>query len=186
MRLLVAAAVLGALGLGFTATTWAPRGPEPEAALVDSPVAKMVGRWEGDAWFIMGPPGTPRREVRMVETVEWRMSRNAILVEGRGEVVNATTDQEKLGHNAIAIIRADPATKTLKFHAFKLNERPVESDLETLEDGRLRWGFAPVPGVETRFTITLTDDRWVETGEIRQGEGAWTQFMEMTLHRVAP
>jgi hypothetical protein len=187
-RLLIVPVALAAAALGWTARSPAHAldGPEPAAALVDSPIAKMIGRWEGEAWYTVGPPGAPRRHVRMVETAEWRMNRNAIVIEGTGEVVDAATEQEKIGHNAIAVVRADPKTQALKFHAFKLNEPPVDSDLEVLEGGEMRWGFAPFPGAETRFTITLTDDEWVEIGEFRQGEGAWNQFMEMTLKRVAP
>lgn len=183
---LVILGTLGVAGLGLIARHSAPAGPEPSAALANSPVAKMVGRWEGEASYTAGPPGTPPTRVQMVERAEWRLGRNAIVVEGNGEVIGAPADAKGPGHYALGIIRPDPQGEGLKFHAFKVDQPAVQSDLEQLDNGDLRWR-STAPGMEFRFTITLTDEEWIEIGEMRRGEdGEWRQFLEMKLKRAAP
>lgn len=152
-------------------------------ALERSPVARMVGEWTGTGVFQMGPGQT--ETVDVTEKAEWRLGRKAILVSGLGTVTE-DDGSERVVHDAVGVIRIDEATGKIMIHAFKADAEPIVSEIEVLEDGRLRWGFEPGPGQRVRFTLEFLEDgkRWTETGEFSPDGGkSWFGFFEMGLDR---
>jgi streptogramin lyase len=155
----------------------------PLPDIKQSPAAKFVGTWQGTATHSMPGQAEPS-EVDMVEKVQWKMGESALLIEGRG-VMKDETGAEKVVHDAMAVIRFDPRTHKLMFHAFKVGEPANVAELELLDNGDMRWFLEPAPGRMVRFTISLTDDTWTEIGEFSPDGGVnYMPFMQMNLKRV--
>lgn len=193
------AAVIAFVGLVAVAQEKPPHSPSahspsPSAAvpmpdLKSTSLAKFIGRWEGESSISMpGPPGSkPQPQTaKVVETAEWKLGGTAVMVEGRGTRKDAATGEEKVVHDALGLMRFDPKSKSLRFIGFRANEPTVDTELQVLENGDLRWGMEPAPGRNIRFTITLTADTWKEIGEFSPDGGTtWHEFMQMNLKRVA-
>ena len=178
-----------ALGAGQASSQDGGAAPEAHAqaqeptALERSPIARMVGEWTGTGVFQLGPGQT--ETVDVTEKAEWRLGRKAILVNGLGTVTE-DDGSERVVHDAVGVIRIDEATGKIMIHAFKADAEPIVSEIEVLEDGRLRWGFEPGPGQRVRFTLEFHEDgkRWTETGEFSPDGGkSWFGFFEMGLER---
>ncbi|MCA9273189.1 MAG: hypothetical protein KDA31_09105 [Phycisphaerales bacterium] len=151
--------------------------------LEESPIARMVGHWKGTGVFQIGPGQS--EEVVVTETAQWRLSNNAILVNGLGTATDAD-GSERTVHDAIGVIRYDEEGK-LVIHAFKADASPIVSEIKILDDGRLEWGFEPGPGQAVRFRVTFLEggNAWRETGEFSPDGGkTWYPFFEMNLKRV--
>ena len=165
-------------------TAQRPHQPAPPPDITESPAAKFVGTWEGTASHALPGQDKPSM-VDMVEKVEWRMGETALLIEGRGVMKDDATGEENVVHDALAVVRFDPRTHKLMFHAFKAGEPSNVSELEMVDNGDMRWFIEPAPGRMVRFTISLTDDTWTEIGEFSPDGGVTYQpFMQMNLKRV--
>lgn len=166
-----------------------PAAPAPLPDLKSTPLAKFIGRWEGESSMAMpgGPGSAPQPQIaKVVETAQWKLGGTAVLVEGRGAMNDPATGEERVVHDALGLMRFDPKSRSLRFLAFKANEPTVDAELQTLDNGDLRWAMEPAPGRHVRFTITLTDDTWKEIGEFSPDGGqTWRQFLTMNLKRVA-
>lgn len=158
------------------------RPPAQEASgLALSPIAALVGEWEGTGTYNRGPGNT--ETVRITEKATWRFDGKAILVEGHGSITDPD-GTERTVHDALGVIRTDPETGKLTMHAFTPDNPAVKAEFEQLASGQLRWGFE-VPGGRVRFTITCTATSLNETGEFsRDGGETWMGFFEMDLVKV--
>jgi hypothetical protein len=179
----VAAILVSAFALSAPQTQQRPPA-EPLPELKDSPAARFVGTWKGTATHSMPGQAEPS-EVEMVETVQWKMGESALLIEGRGVMKDDATGEETVVHDAMAVIRFDPRTRKLMFHAFKVGEPANVAELEMLGNGDMRWSLQPAPQIMIRFTISITDDTWTEIGEMsRDGGVTYHPFLQMNLERV--
>jgi len=161
--------------------------PAPPPDIKSSPAAKFIGTWKGTASHRM--PGQAEPHVANVtEHAEYRLGDTAVFFEGRGTIIDDATGQEQVVHDAIGIVRFDPRSHKLMFHGFKTGEPAVETELEVRENGDMVWFMKPAgapPAAKLRFTISLTDDTWRETGEFSPDDGkTYMPFMEMNLTRV--
>lgn len=171
--------------VSFSVAALAQDRPErpPAPDLKSSPIAKFVGEWEGEAVQMM--PGGGSHTARVHERAQWKLGGAALMIEGRGTIKDEETGKETVVHEAFGVIRYDPVTKGLRFHAFRANEPAVDSPLEILDNGDIRWSLSPAPGHTMRFTITLTSDTWVEIGEYSPDEGkTWMPMIRMNLKRI--
>lgn len=159
-----------------------PAAPLPD--LKDCPMAKFVGTWKGTAMH-RSPGQDEPTKVDMTEKAEWKLDGKAIFVEGRGVATNPDTGEEMLVHDALGIIRYEPDTRKLTFYGFKDGEPANKSELETLDNGDMRWHMQPAPTAMLRFTIHVTDDTYTEVGEFSRDAGVtYTPFLQMNLQRV--
>lgn len=153
-------------------------GVAPSAALAEHAASRFLGRWVGSGWMI-DQTGT-RHTYEAHERVRWNLAGTAIVIEGLG-VARGDDGAVTIGHDAMAVIRIDEATGEAVFIAGREGEF-ARHTLEVIdaEAGVMRWS----PGGPVRFTITITEDRWEETGEY-SGDGGetWMQFLGMTLER---
>ncbi len=147
-----------------------------------SKLSFLIGAWEGVSSVNYGPGQESR--ATGTEVVEWKQDGRLLLING-----NFSADQGTSGsltvHNALGIIFYDPERQTYVIDAYR-DGRHVRSDLELLDGGTgFRWGFKETrSGVETRFTMTLSDEgEWVERGEVYYG-GQWRPFLEMRLKKI--
>lgn len=187
MRNWVLGCTVGVIIAGLAAavtTAGQNQGPLVVPDLKDTPIAKFIGEWAGESTAAVRGGGEETATVH--ERAQWKLGGAALLVEGRGTMRDPETGDETVVHDALGVIRYDAATQSLRMHAFRADHPPVESPIEVLDNGDLRWGFEPAPGHTMRFTITLTDDTWVEVGEYSPDGGTtWMQVLEMDLFRIA-
>ncbi|MFN0109349.1 MAG: hypothetical protein ACKVZH_10895 [Blastocatellia bacterium] len=143
----------------------------------------LVGDWKGEGWIEMGPGG--RSAFKQTETVQSKLNGTVVLIEGLGKGKVASTGQEGVIHNALAIISFDSRSKKFQFRAFRADGNFIDADI-TPENNTLVWGFRePQRNVEIKYTIKLTDaGQWIEIGEFSMDGKTWRKFFEMTLQRV--
>ena len=90
---------------------------------------------------------------------------------------------ERVVHDAFATLAWDAAQNRHVMHAYRADGGAV-TDTPVLSDGRMVWGFTVPNGPRIRYTLNRTAEVWHEIGEYSMGSDTWTQFLEMTLHRV--
>jgi len=95
-----------------------------------------------------------------------------ILIEGLGK-----TD-EKITHNALAVISYDKLEKHYNFQSYMTDGRNGSFKAELIEN-KLYW----YPVDNFRYIIYINDEgQWYETGEMNRND-QWFQFFEMTLNK---
>lgn len=143
----------------------------------------LAGDWKGEGWIEMGPNG--RSTFKQTETVLSKLSGTVILIEGVGKGKLASTGQEGIVHNALAVISYDSRAKKFQFRAFRADGNFIDAEM-TPEGNGLVWGFRePQRNVEIKYTIKLTDTgQWNEVGEFSMDGKTWRKFFEMTLQRM--
>ena len=157
------------------------QGPSPKQVEAMERLAFMVGEWKGEGWMQSGPD--QRNTSRVTEKMESKAGGMVMAIEGIGKAnVNG---EEKIVHNAFAVISYDAQNEAYMMRSFLSNGQYVDADI-VVEDEKLIWGFEVNQGGKIRYTATLTkEDVWHEIGEFSRDQGAtWFQFFEMTLHRV--
>lgn len=141
-----------------------------------APVAKMVGRWEGDARVSMGP-GEPML-VRQDEDIVWGAAGTVIIIRGTGR----DPKNDAIVFEAAGTLWFDLETQRAQFRTHR-DGRSVAADVEIRPDTMV-WGFA-VPGGRVRYVIALTDQTWHETGEFIRDGAPPVRTIEMRLRRIA-
>jgi hypothetical protein len=141
----------------------------------------LVGEWEGTGSMTMGP--NQKYECKIKESVQFRLSGNAILIEGLGTAKVGEGGTEQVVHEAIALITWSPREQKYIMHAMTARMGHVAPTLE-VGDKKLVWGFDNGAGGKIRYTITIDDQgQWVEVGEFSMDGRNWTPFMDMKLAR---
>jgi hypothetical protein len=143
----------------------------------------LTGDWKGEGWIEMGPGS--RSTFKQTEAVQSKLNGTVMIVEGLGTGKLASSGQEGIVHNALAVISYDSAAKKFLFRAFRADGNYIDANA-TIGDKSLVWGFRnPQQGGEIRYTIKLSDaGQWVEIGEFSMDGKQWRQFFEMTLQRA--
>lgn len=141
-----------------------------------APIAKMVGRWEGDAKVSMGP-GEPM-PVRQSEDIVWGAAQTVMIIRGTGRDPRTGA----IVFEAAGTLWYDLETQRLQFRTHR-DGRSVAADVEIRPDTMV-WGFG-VPGGRVRYTIALTDDTWHEVGEFLREGAVPVRTIEMRLTRSA-
>jgi hypothetical protein len=151
-----------------------PDGSRERAAI--APLTKLVGTWEGDASAMVG--SGQMEPARQHEEVSLGAGGTVVIVRGTGRLKR----DNRVIHDAAAMIWFDVATSKLKMRAHRMEGISVEPDLEFNGD-TLIWGFA-VPGGRVRYTTAFSDTDWHEVGHfIREGAPP-VLMMEMRLKKV--
>ena len=136
-----------------------------------SKLAFIVGDWEGEGWM-MAQNGIQHSFVQF-EKIIFKLDSTAILIEGLG------MDDEKVIHNALAIITYNKEEKNFNFTSFLANGMGGKFKGELIGE-KFYW----YPRDNMRYIIYLNEDgQWFETGEMKNGED-WFQFFEMTLDKI--
>lgn len=143
----------------------------------------LTGDWKGEGWIEMGPGG--RSTFKQTEAVQSKLNGTVIIVEGLGKGKLASTGEEGVVHNALAVISYDSTAKKFLFRAFRADGNYIDANVTMGEKG-LIWGFRdPQRGTEIKYTIKLTEaGHWNEVGEFSMDGKQWRKFFEMTLQRV--
>jgi len=66
--------------------------------------------------------------------------------------------------------------------AFKGDGGQIDADAKLIDDHTFQWGFSTVMTGQIKYTISVLNNKWIETGEIsRDGGKTWMKYFEMTL-----
>lgn len=141
-----------------------------------APFAWLVGEWHGSGWMA-GPDGT-RHSFVSRETVTWRLSGNALLVEGRH---SATGEPDRIVHDAMAMLTWDSRANAYRFHTALANGMGGDYPVTPTANG-FTWGI-DTPNGRMLYTIAHEDGAWVERGHRAGADGRQVQFFEMTLRK---
>jgi hypothetical protein len=180
MKIAITASVLGAV-LSFGWIAEAPREKRaPDRPASHAQLRPWLGEWKGSGWS-MSATGE-RIEFDLAESVVEKAGGTLLLVEGHG----VRTDAGGKGgttHDGLVLVYRDAAGRW-RWNGHEATSGHVDADV-TLRDDGFQWSIRPDPkGPIVRFTIELDETEWREHGEIGDGGGTWTRFMEMKLHRV--
>lgn len=154
--------------------------------LADHPVARMVGTWRGTV-TAMGRDGQWHMGVA-VERARWNLAGTAIIVEGYGYSEDPATGERTVRHDALGVIEHDAAAGAPRFYARRagapFESHTLQADPDT---GVMTWSPKSPQGVTIRFTLTITDRRWHEVGEMSPDGGqTWNRFLESDMARADP
>jgi hypothetical protein len=159
--------------------------PADHSAAQKAAIEKLshwFGEWQGTGWSMRGPEA--REEFTVTEVVQPKLGGVVVLVEGRGKGKVAGNEETVVGHDALAVLSFDPATKTYRFQHYTMQGGSGEDEM-VLTDTGMMWELksANLP-FRMRFTIELDGDTWHEYGEMSRDGENWIRTMEMTLERV--
>lgn len=136
-----------------------------------------VGEWEGTGWQMQ--PSGQQVEFNVSESVQSKLNGMILMVEGKG----MSEGSDELGHDAMGMIYYNLDNKRYEFHSATMQGMTTLAEAKIDSDGNLIWGFE-VPQGKVQFTITLTEDTWVEKGAFSPDGSTWYPTMEMQLKKV--
>lgn len=186
-RIAVACVTLTSVGvasLGMHTTGTLQPAHKVASPLADTALAKMVGEWRGTSW-VMTPVGE-RHEGEAVERIRWNLAGTALIVEGYGYTTDAASGEITVSHDAMGIIEHDARTGGITFMA-RRNGADFTRNTLTIDEntGKIQWTPGGPQANSVRFTLELTEDRWLEIGEwSRDGGKTWVEFMGTDLKPV--
>lgn len=136
-----------------------------------SQLSFLVGKWKGSGWMIS--QDRSRHTFEQTETIQFKLSETAILVEGLG------TSEGKVIHNAMAVITFNEKQGNFDFSSY------LQNGQKGIYPGELANGiFTWQPTPQVRFVIQINEKgQWFEVGEYNTGD-QWYKFFEMTLDKI--
>jgi hypothetical protein len=142
-----------------------------------------VGTWKGEGAMQMGP-GEPKKS-SVTENIVFKLGGMVLQVEGTGTVMNASTNQEMIVHQALGIISFDKASGQYKFKTYLKDGKSADAWLNVKGDNTYEWGF-DVPNRKIRYTIVIDPSKktWREVGETSADGMSWMKFFEMNLTKT--
>ena len=151
-----------------------PDGSKERAGL--APLARLVGRWEGDATAMVD---RQTKLVSQVEEVVFGAGSTVLMVRGTGRLKDGNPGT--IIYEAAATIWYEAAAQKLRMRAHRMEGVAVEPELE-LKGDTLVWGFN-VMGGRVRYTTIFSDSSWHEVGHFLREGAPPMQMMEMRLKR---
>jgi hypothetical protein len=153
---------------------------QPKKETVDAlqKIAFLAGNWKGSGYIQMGPE---KHSFNESETIGLKLNGTLIQIEGEGK------DQQNPDltiHQAFAIISYNNQNKKYLMKAFRGDGEQIDADTKLTDDHSFQWSFANPMAGEIRFTITVADNKWKETGEMSRDNGKnWNKYFEMILSK---
>jgi len=151
-----------------------PDGSKERAGL--APLARLIGRWEGDATALVG---REMKSVRQFEEVVPGAGSTVLMVRGTGRLKDGNPGT--IIYEAAATIWYDASAQKLRMRAHRMEGVAVEPEVE-LKGDTLVWGFN-VMGGRVRYTTVFNDSSWHEVGHFLREGAPPMQTMEMRLKR---
>ncbi len=115
----------------------------------------------------------------MKESVQSKLNDFVLIVEGKGK----SQSNNELGHDAMGMIYYNLDNNRYEFHSATVQGMVTLAEAKIDEKGNFIWGFE-VPQGKIQFTITLTEDTWVEKGAFSPDGSTWYPTMEMNLKKI--
>lgn len=137
----------------------------------------MVGSWKGSGWSKSGQ--APIKSFNSEETIEYKNGGITLLIQGTGRLA----EDNKLIHDALAIMYYDTSSNTYKFDSHLANGQH-KLMTGTLTNNIFVWGFDLPNNAAIRYTTTFKDDTWNEVGEYTPDKVQYFKFFEMNLNKL--
>lgn len=153
--------------------------PSPKQAL--DKIAFMTGKWQGAGWQI----GQDRQKhtFQQTEDIYLAGAGEVMVIHGMGKNKDLETNEEKVIHNAVAMITYNSREERYDFRSYAVGRGSGNFTGKVTDENQFEW-YMDTPNGQIRYTITLNEQgQWHETGEMAMGEN-WFQFFEMTLDKV--
>ena len=155
-----------------------PLQPQKETTDALQKVSFLSGTWKGTGWIQMGPQ---KSFFNQSESIALKVNGTLIQIEGLGK---DKEDSNKIIHQAFAIISYDVQNSKYLMKAFTGNGNQIDADVKLINDYTFEWGFTIPKTGQMKYTITVKDNKWLETGEMSRDNGnTWYKFFEMTLDK---
>ena len=139
-------------------------------------LAFMEGQWKGGGWNIN--QDRTRSEFSQSEDVAYELNGTVLLIKGKG------VDQDgKLVHNALGVVSYNAAEGNYIMHAFLENGMRTEAQLEIIAPGKAKWWFEPGNGATIRYTFSVVDGTWTETGEYSPDKETWYPSLSFSVEK---
>ncbi len=139
-------------------------------------LAFLTGQWSGTGWIQMG---RDKHFFNQSENVIQKVNQSVIVIDGLG--TDSKTNQ--IIHQAFAVISYDRAAQKYLMRAYRGDGNYIDADVEVTQDGSFIWGFTHPQAGRMKYTIRMTNGKWIETGEMSRDNTTWFPFFEMTLEK---
>jgi len=154
--------------------------PAPDRAAAMRRFDDWIGDWSGSGWSLDATGH--RTDFTLAEHVQPRVGGTVLLLEGRG-TARAADGTESITHDGLVLLYYDEHARSYRWNGHEVRSGTVDAEARVF-DGGLQWSLpTPSGDASVRFTITLGDGRWHETGEVGADGSGWHTFMEMDLLR---
>ena len=152
-----------------------PVAPSPQLAPAMAKLGFMRGVWVGQATGTL--PTGERYEVTQTERMGPMLGGDIVVIEGRGYKPDGTT-----AFNAFAIASWNPHTRKYELRSYAQGHAGTFELVPT--DTGFTWEVPAGPEAIMRFTATITDRTWRETGDYIAAGRPPVRSFEMNLQRV--
>lgn len=166
--------------LFFTTNTFAQNSLQPKTETLDAikNISFLVGNWKGTGWMQMGPE---KHSFNQSETIILKVNGTVIQIDGLGK---DSKNPERIVHQAFAIISYDIDSKKYLMKAFKGDGGQIDADAKLIDDHTFQWGFSTQMTGSVKYTISVLNNKWTESGEMSRDNGkTWFKYFEMMLEK---
>jgi hypothetical protein len=134
------------------------------------------GHWTGSSvWSMRGK----EEHTTVDESIEWRVDGHALLINGLGK--NA---EGKIVHEALGVLSYNARESKYHLNSWLRDGRSTDGWFNVVGENQFQWGF-DTPQGKIRYSVTLTEKTWKETGEFSSDGTQWYPFLTMDLTKVA-
>ena len=167
-----------AMAVAAVTTAQNPFMPSEETLTAMEKISFLTGVWTGEGWVQMGPQ---KHTFSQTENIVSKVNGTVIQIDGLGRDIG---NPERVIHQAFAVISYDTEQQKYLMKAFRADGAQIDGVTRLVNDHTFQWGFSnPVVG-EIKFTISVQNNTWTETGEMsRDGGKTWLKYLEMILKR---
>jgi hypothetical protein len=123
--------------------------------------------------------GPEKHIFSQTESIVSKVNNTIIQIEGLGrDIKNA----DMIIHQAFAIVSYDIQNKKYLFKAFKGDGRQIDAEAKLINDFTFEWGFSSPKTGQIKYTITVSNNKWTEVGEMSSDGGkTFVKYLEMVL-----
>ena len=133
------------------------------------------GHWTGSSvWSMRGKEERSTVE----ETVAWKVDGHALLVNGLGKDAEG-----QIVHEALAVLSYNSFESKYHLNSWLRDGRSTDAWFKIVGENQFQWGF-DTPQGKIRYSITLTEKTWKETGEFSSDGTQWYPFLTMDLTKA--
>jgi hypothetical protein len=153
---------------------------QPKKETIDAlqKISFLTGNWKGNGYIQMGPQ---KHSFTQTEVIKLKLNGTVIQIEGEGK---DKQNPEITIHQAFAIISYDAQNTKYLMTAFRGDGEQINAETKLIDSNTFQWSFSnPMAGL-IKFTISVKNNVWTETGEMSRDNGTtWTKYFEMILDK---
>jgi len=134
------------------------------------------GRWTGSSvWSMRGKDEHSTVE----ENIAWKVDGHALLINGVGKSADG-----KIVHEALGVLSYNARESKYRLNSWLRDGRSTDAWFNIVGENQFQWGF-DTPQGKVRYSITLTEKTWKETGEFSSDGTQWYPFLTMDLTKAS-